>query len=300
MKQRSSDRPLDERVVSHLIAAQFPELGGQPVSRLGTGWDNELFSVGGEWILRFPRRAERVAWLAREITIMGLVADKLAPRVPVFELIGQPSEAFPYPFVGYRLLAGVAADQVPDAARSRLAADIGGLFGVLHRIDPGRVPMTPVGWEREPLDALLADLAGAADCARPLLSPALRARAEPYLAGQVPAPPAGGPLRFIHNDICAEHLIVDPGTGRLAGLIDFTDAMVGDPAHDFAGLITVGGYGFIERVAASYDLPLGDGFRARLEWLSRVCTLAWLADAADHDLASVPTQLSWVDRAFGG
>ncbi len=298
MEQPWSDRPLDERAVSGLIAAQFPGLRGRPVSRLGAGWDNELFSVGGDWILRFPRRAERVAWLTREITIMSVVSGPLAPRVPVFELIGEPSDAFPYPFVGYRRLPGVGADELPAAGRTGLAADIADLFSALHRVDPGMVPPTPCGWEQEAWDNLLADLITAADLARPLLGPVTLARAGPYLAGQVPAPPQDGPCRFIHNDICAEHLIADPGTGRLTGLIDFTDAMAGDPVHDFAGLITVGGYGFIGQVAAGYELPLGDGFPARLEWLCRVLTLTWLAEAAAHDPASVPSHVSWVDRAF--
>jgi hypothetical protein len=30
-------------------------------------------------------------------------------------------------------------------------------------------------------------------------------------------------------------------SGRLTGLIDFTDAMVGEVVHDFAGLIGIGG-----------------------------------------------------------
>lgn len=58
-------------MVSGLIAAQFPGLRGQPVSRLGAGRDNEVFRVGGKWVLRFPRRANRVAWLTREITVMA-------------------------------------------------------------------------------------------------------------------------------------------------------------------------------------------------------------------------------------
>jgi aminoglycoside phosphotransferase (APT) family kinase protein len=300
VEQASSDRPLDEHLVSGLVAAQFPGLRGRPVSWLGAGRDNELFSVGGDWILRFPRRAERVAWLTREITIMSVVSGPLAPRVPVFELIGEPSDAFPYPFVGYRRLAGVGADQIPAAARAGLAADIAGLFSALHRTDPAIVPPTPGGWEQEAWEDLKADLVTAADLARPLLGAVTLARAAPYLAGQVPAPAKDGPRRFIHNDICAEHLIVDPGTGRLTGLIDFTDAMAGDPVLDFAGLITVGGYGFIGRVAAGYDLPLGDGFPARLEWLCRVLTLTWLAEAAADDPAGVPSHLSWVDRAFAG
>lgn len=298
MEQPSSDRPLDAQLVSGLIAAQFPGLRGQPVNWLAAGWDNELFSVGGEWILRFPRRAERVPWLTREITIMSMLAGPLAPLVPVFELIGEPSGAFPYPFVGYRRLPGVSADQIPAAGRTGLAAGIAKLFSALHRIDPGGLPPTPGGWEHESWDELLADLFTAAGLARPLLRPGTLARAGPYLAGQVPAPAQEGSSRFIHNDICAEHLIADPGTGRLTGLIDFTDAMAGDPVHDFAGLITVGGYRFIGEVAAGYDLPLGGGFRARLEWLCRVLTLTWLAEAAAADPASVPLHLSWVDRAF--
>jgi len=105
-------------------------------------------------------------------------------------------------------------------------------------------------------------------------------------------------VRFIHNDICPDHLLVDRRTGRLTGLIDFTDATAGDPVLDFVGLIGIGGHRFISRVTARYDLPLGDGFAAKLEWLSRVLTLTWLADAAGHDPASVPKHLSWVQHAF--
>ncbi len=76
--------------------------------------------------------------------------------------------------------------------------------------------------------------------------------------------------------------------------------MAGEPVLDFVGLITVGGYGFVSQVAASYALPLGDGFRAKLEWLSRVLTLTWLANAEDHDPAHVPTHLSSVGRTFSG
>jgi aminoglycoside phosphotransferase (APT) family kinase protein len=294
---RSSDRQLDEQTVSGLIAAQFPDLAGGPVTRLGAGWDHELFSADG-WIWRFPRRADRVPWLIREIQITAVAAETLGPKIPVFERIGAPSDAFPYPFVAYRRLPGVSADRARAADLSELAADIGALFSTLHRVDPGRVPPTPDDWEHEPWAELRTELAAAADRIRPLLDPELRSRAEPYLAGLVTEPDQDGRRRFIHNDICPDHLIVDPGTGRLTGLIDFTDAMVGEPVLDFAGLIGIGGYPFIDRVLARYDLPLGGGFAAKLEWLCRVLTLTWLADAADDPADDIPKHLSWVDQAF--
>jgi aminoglycoside phosphotransferase (APT) family kinase protein len=294
---RSSDRHLDEQIVSGLIAVQFPDLASGPVTRLGAGWDHELFSVG-EWIWRFPRRAERVPWLIREIQIMAVAAETLGPRIPLFERIGEPGDTFPYPFVGYRRLPGVGADRVRLADPGPLAADIGALFSTLHRVDPGQVPPTPDDWEHEPWAELRTELAAAADRIRPLLGPDLLSRAEPYLAGLVTEPDQDGRHRFIHNDICPDHLIVDPGTGRLNGLIDFTDAMVGEPVLDFVGLIGIGGYRFIERVVAGYDLPLGASFAAKLEWLGRVLTLTWLADATDDDPPDLPKHLSWVAAAF--
>lgn len=297
MDQRSSDRYLDEEIVSGLIAVQFPDLVGRKVTRLAAGWDHELFCAG-EWIFRFPRRAERVPWLTREIEITAVVAKTLGSMIPVFERIGEPCGAFPYPFVGYRKLPGLGADQACVGDLDGLAVDIGTLLSVLHRIDPCRVPPTPDGWEREPWGQLRSELAAVAGVARPLLGPDLRRQAEPYLSGGVTEPPEDGPRRFIHNDICPDHLIVDHGTGRLNGPIDFTDVMVGEPVLDFVGLIGIGGYGFISRVAVGYDLPLGAGFGAKLEWLSRVLTLTWLADAATHDAASIPKHLSWVARAF--
>ncbi|MBO0818396.1 MAG: hypothetical protein J2P30_24955, partial [Actinobacteria bacterium] len=128
MVEGSSDHHLTGEVVSELVAAQFPGLAGREVSRLGAGWDHELFCLGGEWILRFPRRAERVPWLTRETGIMPMIAAALGPKVPAFELIGQPDGLFPYPFIGYRRLPGVAADQVPVTGPPQLAADIADLL----------------------------------------------------------------------------------------------------------------------------------------------------------------------------
>lgn len=44
-------------LAAQLIAEQFPELQGLPLSASGQGWDNLAFEVGGEWLFRFPRRA---------------------------------------------------------------------------------------------------------------------------------------------------------------------------------------------------------------------------------------------------
>ncbi len=287
---------LDAGIAADLISAQFPDLAGQPVRQFGAGWDHYLVTAGDEWIFRFPRRAERVPWLLREIQIMDVLAAEVAPR---YELAGRPSSTFPYPFVGYRRVPGVGADRSPVTNLAGLAADVGAVLSRLHNTDTARVPPTPSGWERESWAQLREELAAQAGLVRPLLPEGLCSAAEPYLTGNVAEPEQDGPQRFIHNDICPDHLIVDPSTGRLAGLIDFTDAMVGEVVLDFVGLIGVAGYEFIGQVAAHYDLPLGAGFGRKLAWLARTLTLTWLADAAQLTPADVSKHLTWTARAFG-
>jgi Ser/Thr protein kinase RdoA (MazF antagonist) len=143
-----------------------------------------------------------------------------------------------------------------------------------------------------------ARLVADAPAARALLPQNLLPQAEAYLTGQVPPPRADWPRRFIHNDICPEHVIVDATTGRLTGLIDFTDALVGEVVLDFVGLIGIAGYPFIHQAAAAYRLPLGASFTAKLEWLCRTMTLTWLADSATRQPRDVPQHLSWVTHAF--
>jgi aminoglycoside phosphotransferase (APT) family kinase protein len=256
-----------------------------------------LFSVGADWLFRFPKRAERVPWLQREIEIVTVAAREAGPGIPRYELTGMPTALFRFPFVGYRRLPGVPVDQAAVTDLPGLASDIGALLSRLHRVNTALIPPTPGGWERAPWTELSGELAAEAEVIKPLLAPDLRSLAEPYLTGCAPAPDQDGPRRFIHNDVCPDHLIV-AASGRLTGLIDFTDAMVGEVVHDFAGLIGIGGYEFIDMVAGHYDLPLGPGFADKLRWLARTLTLSWLADAANDAPADVAKHQSWVCLAF--
>jgi len=73
------------------------------------------------------------------------------------------------------------------------------------------------------------------------------AEAYPALAARVPTeyrqavalffatpPPSGSytPV-FSHNDLGIEHVLVDPTTWRITGIIDWSDAAIVDPAYDF-------------------------------------------------------------------
>lgn len=293
------DRTLDVAIVEGLLARQFPELAGRTVHRWSAGWDNELFLVGDDIVFRFPKRAERVRWQAREIALMPIIADALGDLVPTFQWYGEPSDAFPYPFVGYRRQPGVGADRVgPRASTPALARHLGDALTRLHRIDPAGIPPPPEG-DPATTAGLLSRVSTLSDELLAALGPPLSAEVSPYIDGVVDPPDAAIEHRFIHNDICPDHVLVDPATGGLTGLIDWSDAVVGDPVTDFVGLIGVGNRSFVAAVLADYRLAVDTGFLARLDWCTKTLTLTWLAEAARADPDQVGKHLSWVRRAFG-
>jgi aminoglycoside phosphotransferase (APT) family kinase protein len=233
---------------------------------------------------------------------MPIVSEALGPLAPRFDKVGKPSDAFPYPFVGYQRVDGVGADTIQLIDPKGLARDLADAYTRLHAIDPSRISRTPDGWEDETWHDWREQDPADADDLREVLPAPVRAGAEPFIAGSIEPPSVPRERHVVHNDICADHVLVDPETGRLTGLIDWADMMVGDPALDFVGLIQVGGWDFVRDVLNNYRGEPGDGFFARIVWAARTLTLHWLVELMDRgDVDPSITDrghLLWVARAF--
>ena len=82
--------------------------------------------------------------------------------------------------------------------------------------------------------------------------------------------PRPGPSAFalVHNDFAAEHVLVD-GTGAdVTGVIDWSDAAIGDRAIDFGGILHWGGDTFLRNVLAHYGGAVDDGLLARARFFA--------------------------------
>ncbi|MFT5680433.1 MAG: aminoglycoside phosphotransferase (APT) family kinase protein [Myxococcota bacterium] len=218
-------RLIDETQVRAWIAAQHPSLSALPICRLGQGWDNSTWSVG-PWVLRFPRRAETAVLLAREIRWLPLLAGRLPVPVPLPEIVGASAFGSHWMFMGHRRLSGETACGVALSAAKRrvLAGDVGAFLAVLHALP------VPEGLPREAhcrsdpervLAGLSARSAGQDDS---VLRFAERLRG---------TPPWTGEPCWIHGDLYARHLLLDP-SHRLCGVIDWGDLHAGDRSVDLS------------------------------------------------------------------
>jgi macrolide phosphotransferase len=77
-----------------------------------------------------------------------------------------------------------------------------------------------------------------------------------------------GASRLVHNDLWAEHILVDLRSGYVSGIIDWGDAAISDPAIDFAGLYTWYGESWLESVLESYPGTLDSEVISRARYLA--------------------------------
>lgn len=208
---------------------------------LGEGQDNWAYTArdvaGADWLFRFPKRAEIARALEREIALLPRLAPRLPLPIPRFEIVGPPTPEFPHPFVGYRRLPGHPAHEDLEAPYelTGLGTLLGRFLAALHDfpVDDARqlgVVLDDDEEEseqvaREDLERLLVEAA-----------PALSAEDVARLREAVFAPlPPRAALVLAHTDFFPEHFLVE--AGRVTGVIDWTDAALGDPAVDLAGLL---------------------------------------------------------------
>jgi aminoglycoside phosphotransferase (APT) family kinase protein len=236
--QWEEDIPLADGDAARLIAEQFPELAPVRLEPLGVGWDNRSFLVDGRIVFRFPRRRIAVALLEREARILPLLAPHLPLPIPAPRWLGRPTAGYPSPFAGYPFLPGRTACHwsCTEADRLALAPALARFLAALHGI-----PIDAATRAWAPGDEIArADLGRRAPQVRQRLmdNPAgldERALRAPLALVDDLAETAGwaGEPRWCHGDFYGRHLLLDRAD-RLAGVIDWGDVHLGDPALDLS------------------------------------------------------------------
>lgn len=246
---RGSLRPwrLTPRDLADLLADPAPG----PWEPLGGGGDFLVYRRGGE-LLRVARHPALGRAMMREQALLQWLAPRLPQAVPALTLYIDETALF---FRGPLLLGRAPA---PEEFDDVLTAELAEVIAALHRAPVASAP--PAATLAHRLDTaprrcwrrLLAKidydaLARGRELGRdrlaalrwllPGMPAAVIAAMGSLLVDEPPAPPAAQCV--IHGDL-GNNLLVDDA-GRLAALLDWTDAGLGDPARDLGYLATLGG-----------------------------------------------------------
>jgi aminoglycoside phosphotransferase (APT) family kinase protein len=208
------EEPVDAERAAALIFRHFG--WWDEVTPLGEGWDSAAFRVR-DAVFRFPKRAVVVPHLRTELEVLPLLAGLPLP-VPQPRWVAEPDELYPFPFMGYPLLPGVPLDE-SDWSPEHVLDQVLPFLDALHAL-PLHGPLARVqGWPHTPPSSIEHPVA---ERARAWLRAHPRPECTPTL---------------IHADLGLEHILVDPDTGRVTGIVDWGDLERGDPAQDLVGLL---------------------------------------------------------------
>ncbi|MCB0629882.1 MAG: aminoglycoside phosphotransferase family protein [Saprospiraceae bacterium] len=219
---------VDEKLAGSLLREQHPDLVHLPISLLDTGWDNYIFQLGDDMLLRFPRRSIAVPLLHHEQKWLPQLTASLPIPIPAPIRIGKPAGTYPWPWSIIPFLAGNTADQVAPAAHQ--AERFGAFLKALHQKAPADAPQNelrgvPLQQRAELVEQCIKNLESKTD----LISPAHRSVWEEALAA-----PVYREARWLHGDLHARNVIVKDGV--INGIIDWGDLTSGDVATDLAAV----------------------------------------------------------------
>lgn len=253
-----SDFRVDARMARELVDEQFPEWARLPLRPVEPGgWDHRSFRLGDELVVRIPSAIGYVPQVAKEHAWLPQLAPALPLPIPRIVAVGESSARFRHPWSVYAWLDGATLADAPVDDEVALAHDLAAFLVALRRADATGGPLPglhsgfrggPVSHWHDEVEALLPRIPDRRrrDRARSVWRDAL---AEPFR----------GEPTWVHGDVSTTNLLIRGG--RLAAVIDFGCAAVGDPACDTAMAWTH--FSGDSRRAFVRGLDLDDGTWAR-------------------------------------
>lgn len=259
------------RLVRTLLKEGAANAAGPDVRPAAEGGEPATWWVGTRHVLRLAPDREAAARRRRELRLRDLVRPHLTVAVPTSVAHGEWAPGLAYT-LDTKLPGGSGEDHDVSAVGE---ADLAGLLTGLREVPvrqaealgvPRTGPRSLEALRREAERA--AERLAAADEFDPGRLQQLTAPAAVQLAAQ------SGTAVLVHHGLTGDHLVVS-ADGRVRGVLDWTDAVVGDPAEDIAGLARAVGSPAAVRAATL----AGYGARPCLRglWLARCDTVIHLA-----------------------
>lgn len=221
---------IDAELVRSLLRAQRPDLAGLPVVPFANGWDNEMFALGDDLLVRLPRRALAADLVVNEQTWLPVLSPGLPLGVPAPVHAGTPAEGYPWHwsvvprFPGDRATDSSLLDSATEARR------LAQFLRALHLPAPTDAPKNPFRG---------GTIESRTDSLRVVKSefPATKLGYDYFAIEHIWFWAEDGPQWrdnpvWLHGDLHSANVIVDGG--KINAVVDWGDICAGDPACDLA------------------------------------------------------------------
>jgi hypothetical protein len=284
----------DEEEMVAAISALYPETDPTTLRFHRSGWDSVAIESAGQ-LFKFPREADALAALRREVAILALVRRLSPLPVPDMKLHEAPK-----PFSEHAILPGehLVSDQyerLSETQRDHLASALAGFYAALHTIAPA--------------DAMIAGAveieawSSPAEVAR-LTLPTLHQWAVPAAKKIIDAYAADADKAddqiYGFFDGHGWNMAFNHATGTLNGIYDFADSGIGRRHQEFVYSSFIS-WDLTQRMISHYKLLTGFAIdREHVRTLTgyhRLWELAVAAETGEAFEDVLASALTWLKDA---
>ncbi len=250
---------VDEGLVRSLLVDQHPDLAKMSLVKSVAGWDNTLWRLGNDLLVRLPRRSEAAPLALNEQRWLPTLAPRLPLPIPVPVRVGRPSKDFPWTWSIVPWLDGRPGDVTTITRPDDSAEALGRFLRALHAPAPIDAPLNAyrgvaLSERTDSFSDRIAALEGEVDV------DGIR-RVWDSARG---ACPWQGPPMWLHGDLHPANILV--AHGKVSAVIDFGDVCAGDPATDLGAAWMLLPKWAMPRFAAAYGGLDSDLERRALGW----------------------------------
>lgn len=216
------------------IKKDFPKLKFSEFKQITCGFDHIILILDNKYIFRFPRDSYYKKKIKIEMKLLGNLQDSTHVSIPNYKFV-VPDKSYG----GYRLIQGTrltktAFNKLNKKSQKKLAKDLSNFLTGLHTIT--LTEAEEIGLVHE---WTITDQIKEFNKRKRFVYSTL-SRQEKIFIGKFikkwAALSMPKKLSPIHFDLTGDHILIDKN--KLAGIIDFGDSAIGDPASDFAWLWT--------------------------------------------------------------
>ncbi|TQC41787.1 aminoglycoside phosphotransferase family protein [Rhodococcus sp. WS4] len=222
-----SEIEITAELVHDLLEDQHPDLAGLAIRKVEGGWDNQMWRLGNELVVRMPRTERAPDLLRKERRWLPVLAPRLPLPVPTPVRIGEPSARFLRSWSIMTWVPGEPLDYTSISRGDDAADTLAGFLTALHVQAPAEAPTSS---DRGAHPKKCTD--GFEKLVHAVAPGGIAADIRAVWDDAVAAPEWEGRPVWVHGDLHPANVVVSDGT--LSGVIDFGDMFAGDPAWDLA------------------------------------------------------------------
>jgi len=276
---------ITDQLVRKLINSQIHELDNLPLKYMDAGWDNVMYQLGDDYLIRLPRRELGAKCMSNEQVYLDYLPDELPIEIPRVIYAGNPEGDYPWQWSVLPYFPGKAADIA--SADINQAERLMKFLKCIHKPANGVAPQNEYRG---------VDLAERTDDIETKLSNIKTYLAEKYSTIRVLwykalAANPNEEDNWIHGDLHPRNILVD--NGKISAIIDWGDITSGDIATDLASIWLL----FDDRAAREYAVS---AYGINKDLLNR--TIGWVIYFAtvfyENGIADNPRHLKIGEQAF--